>query len=168
METRPRAPRAGPGWRHAAAALGAALSLIGVHWLAVVPERAEPAAQPAAGRTAAAAARAASAPETTLPSVAAQPAATREPAAPEAPAPVENAPEAEAAVPADAPPAVAVSLNARPWAHIEIDGKEVGVTPLADVPLAPGLHRFRARFADGRVIERTTRVDAYRNRVVFP
>jgi hypothetical protein len=69
---------------------------------------------------------------------------------------------------ARAPTPILVSLNARPWARIEVDGRDVGVTPLADVPIAPGIHRFRAHLADGRVIEQTAHIDAYRNRVIFP
>jgi hypothetical protein len=69
---------------------------------------------------------------------------------------------------ARAPTPILVSLNARPWARIEVDGRDVGVTPLADVPIAPGIHRFRAHLADGRVIEQTARIDAYRDRVIFP
>lgn len=71
---------------------------------------------------------------------------------------------------AAAPPMrrVPVSVNARPWARIEVDGREVGVTPLGNVPLEPGPHRFRAHLPDGRVVERTTDVDAHRDHVVFP
>jgi hypothetical protein len=63
---------------------------------------------------------------------------------------------------------VPVSVNARPWARIEVDGREVGVTPLGNVPLEAGPHRFRAHLPDGRVVERTTDVDAHRDHVVFP
>ena len=62
----------------------------------------------------------------------------------------------------------AVSLNARPWARIEVDGREVGVTPLADLPLATGHHSFRAHLPDGSVVEREAHIDAYRDRMVFP
>jgi hypothetical protein len=65
-------------------------------------------------------------------------------------------------------PSIPVSLNARPWARIEVDGREVGITPLADLPMTPGLHRFRAHLADGRVVERALRIDAYRNHISFP
>jgi len=93
--------------------------------------------------------------------------AVRVTAMPAALAPDPAAAEAlPAALPAAAP--IRVSLNARPWARIEVDGREIGVTPLAEVPIAPGLHHFRARLADGRVIERSVRVDAYRDRIVFP
>jgi hypothetical protein len=75
--------------------------------------------------------------------------------------------EVKVVVPAPVP-TIPVSLNARPWARIEVDGREVGVTPLADLPMAPGPHRFRAHFPDGRVVERTVRVDAYRDHISFP
>ena len=63
---------------------------------------------------------------------------------------------------------IRVSLNARPWARIEIDGRDVGVTPLADLAVSPGLHRFRAHLPDGRVIERDLRLDRDRNHISFP
>jgi len=66
------------------------------------------------------------------------------------------------------PPTIAVSLNARPWARIEVDGSEVGITPLGDLPISPGRHRFRAHLADGRVVERVVQIDAYRDHISFP
>ena len=66
------------------------------------------------------------------------------------------------------PPTIAVSLNARPWARIEVDGREVGITPLGDLPLSPGPHRLRAHLADGRVVERVVQIDAYRDHISFP
>ena len=81
-----------------------------------------------------------------------------EPAAPETPPEPEEAPART----------VRVSLNADPWAHIAIDGRDVGVTPMADLELTEGPHRFRARFPDGRVMERTLRVDAVRDHLSFP
>jgi hypothetical protein len=50
---------------------------------------------------------------------------------------------------------ILISVNADPWATIEIDGTYIGETPLADIPLSEGPHRFRARLYDDRVIERT-------------
>lgn len=63
---------------------------------------------------------------------------------------------------------IPVSLNAEPWAQIEVDGRDVGATPIAGLLLAPGPHRFQARFPDGRVVERTLRVDGHRDRFSFP
>jgi hypothetical protein len=61
-----------------------------------------------------------------------------------------------------------VNLNAYPWARIEIDGIEVGETPLAGVPLRPGPHAFRAHLPDGRTVERTVEIDAENRHVAFP
>jgi hypothetical protein len=96
---------------------------------------------------------------------------------PWAPPPV--APQSHATAQVGAPPAVTqvaaasarpilVNLNASPWARIEVDGQPVGVTPLANLPLAPGPHRFRARFPDGRVLERVEQIETRRNHVTFP
>lgn len=53
---------------------------------------------------------------------------------------------------------VAVSVNAVPWAEIEVDGIVVGVTPLANLPLVPGPHVVRARMPDGRTLERRVEI----------
>lgn len=45
-----------------------------------------------------------------------------------------------------------------------MDGRSLGPTPVGDVRLAPGEHRLRATFPDGRRVERRIRVDALRNR----
>lgn len=89
----------------------------------------------------------------------------------ETPAPPVEPPLAEPEpdpAPEPTPPTINVSLNALPWANIEIDGQDFGVTPMADVKLTEGPHRFRARFPDGRVMERTVRIDAVRDHVTFP
>jgi hypothetical protein len=155
-------------WRpHAIVALGIALAFLGVDRLAVpmalpevepgpVAERSEPiqAREPAAVPLAHA--------------VAARP--VREPARDldPKPEPVKRAAtERKAAAPAPVP-SIPVSLNARPWARIEVDGRDVGITPLADLPIAPGPHQFRAHLPDGRVVERTVHVDAYRDHIRFP
>jgi hypothetical protein len=91
------------------------------------------------------------------------PAVVREPAAVAAPPPVPAAAErAVAATP------VSVSINADPWAHIEVDGAAVGETPIAALALAPGVHRVVARMSDGRLLERTVEIDASNRRIVFP
>ena len=55
---------------------------------------------------------------------------------------------------------LAVQINASPWANIEVDGIDLGATPLANVPLLSGKHAFRAEMPDGRIIERTVEIDA--------
>ena len=95
--------------------------------------------------------------------------AAAEPVVPELPAPVPAADVPAEPVPAEPPVrTIRVNLNAQPWAHIEVDGREVGVTPMADLQLTAGPHRFRARFPDGRVMERTVRIDALRDHITFP
>jgi hypothetical protein len=61
-----------------------------------------------------------------------------------------------------------VSVNADPWAEIEVDGKSVGETPIARLPVAPGRHRFLARMPDGRVLERELDIAREGGRLVFP
>jgi hypothetical protein len=92
-----------------------------------------------------------------------------------APAPAEPAPgatapgekpaaaiEPEAVAPARAQPlgSFAVQINASPWANVEVDGIDLGATPLANIPLLGGPHAFRVRLPDGRVIERTIEISA--------
>jgi hypothetical protein len=62
---------------------------------------------------------------------------------------------------------LAVQINASPWANVEIDGIDLGVTPLANIPLFAGAHAFRVRMPDGRVIERTVEIDAERRFISF-
>jgi MSHA biogenesis protein MshM len=73
------------------------------------------------------------------------------------------------AAPSAAPPAdaLAVNVNASPWARVEIDGVDVGETPLAGIPLRPGPHAFRAELPDGRIVERTVEIDADHRHVAF-
>jgi hypothetical protein len=63
---------------------------------------------------------------------------------------------------------ILVHVNARPWAHIAIDGRDQGDTPLGNVPLSPGLHRFRAELPGGRVVDREVMIDAQTRHVSFP
>jgi len=62
---------------------------------------------------------------------------------------------------------LAVQINASPWANIEVDGIDLGATPLANIPLFAGTHSFRARMPDGRIIERTVEIDAERRFISF-
>jgi hypothetical protein len=89
---------------------------------------------------------------------------------PEAVREVSPAPPASPpAFPAAAQPEqrIDVSINASPWASVEIDGEGVGETPLGGVPLSPGPHRFRLTFPDGSVKERVIEVDAEHRAIVF-
>jgi MSHA biogenesis protein MshM len=72
-----------------------------------------------------------------------------------------------AAAPARGAEALAVNVNAVPWARVEVDGVEVGETPLAGIPLLPGPHTFRAELPDGRIVERRVEIDAANRHVVF-
>jgi hypothetical protein len=54
----------------------------------------------------------------------------------------------------------AVQINATPWAEIQIDGVTLGPTPLANIPLLAGTHLFRAKMANGLIIERAIHIDA--------
>jgi type II secretory pathway predicted ATPase ExeA len=92
------------------------------------------------------------------------------PLPPAASSEVAPAPPAVAPQPAPrraVPAAIAVSINATPWAVVKIDGREVGETPLAGIPLAPGRHSFEARMPDGTTRQQTIAVDAAHNAVVF-
>ncbi|MGH0037265.1 MAG: AAA family ATPase [Myxococcota bacterium] len=80
---------------------------------------------------------------------------------------LEEGSEAEAEPLSGEIPPVLVSVNAVPWARIEIDGVGVGVTPLADVPLDPGEHEFRAIFGDGREVVRSEKIDPLNRRILF-
>jgi hypothetical protein len=58
---------------------------------------------------------------------------------------------------------VRVSLNASPFAEIEVDGRPVGATPIGNLRLAVGLHRIRATFPDGRQVDQILEVDRLQN-----
>jgi hypothetical protein len=59
-----------------------------------------------------------------------------------------------------APPAAPgfVNIYADPWASVAVDGKPLGSTPLAQVPLAPGVHRVRLRNPKSGTVERLVRI----------
>jgi type II secretory pathway predicted ATPase ExeA len=60
-----------------------------------------------------------------------------------------------------------VGVNAYPWALIEIDGTEVGETPIAGIELSEGAHTFRAYMPDGKVREKVVIIDAFNHTVSF-
>ena len=60
-----------------------------------------------------------------------------------------------------------MNVNATPWAQVSVDGVDVGVTPLAGLPLLPGRHIFKARFADGRVQQRLVEITNEQRHVSF-
>jgi type II secretory pathway predicted ATPase ExeA len=71
--------------------------------------------------------------------------------------------------PLAAPPAgPRLSVNARPWAAISLDGTPVGETPLGELRITPGAHVVSAKLPDGRVVERTVEARAGDVYLVFP
>jgi hypothetical protein len=68
---------------------------------------------------------------------------------------------------AEPPRMIATNINANPWARIEIDGVDYDTTPLGEVMLQEGPHRFRAFMPDGRVVERTEKISRSNSRILF-
>ncbi len=69
------------------------------------------------------------------------------PKAPPAPAPqVASAPSRATSAPARPKRrdgrAGSLDVNTEPWSEVELDGRALGMTPLANVPLSPGRHRL--------------------------
>ena len=60
-----------------------------------------------------------------------------------------------------------MQVNARPWANIEVNGVDLGPTPLAGIPLLAGKHQFRARMPDGRVLDREIEINEENRFIVF-
>jgi hypothetical protein len=101
-----------------------------------------------------------------------EPSSPKESALPRAAQTGTEGPAARSVVPEVGPSRVTVTpipvhINAAPWATIEVDGVEVGETPIAGIPLAPGSHLFRARMPDGRVLEKTVQIGAETRYVTF-
>jgi type II secretory pathway predicted ATPase ExeA len=61
-----------------------------------------------------------------------------------------------------------LSVNARPWATISLDGTPVGETPLGELSVTPGPHVVSAKLPDGRVVERAVEARGGDVYVVFP
>jgi hypothetical protein len=79
--------------------------------------------------------------------------------------PASRAPASRA--PAVPPPEVEIGINASPWAHVEMDGRALGTTPLGGVRVPAGPHVFRARMADGRWLERRIVIGPGEHTLVF-
>ena len=101
-----------------------------------------------------------------------QPAAAPEPVAAVAAAPPAEEPAPFPALPpvslAPPPAGPRLSVDAEPWAEIQVDGRPVGETPLGDLPLPPGSHRVSAKLPDGRVLERRVEMRGGDVYLVFP
>jgi hypothetical protein len=54
---------------------------------------------------------------------------------------------------------VEVNINALPWAHVRVDGRELGTTPLGAVGLDVGLREFELRFPGGRSVTYAVEID---------
>jgi AAA domain/PEGA domain len=68
---------------------------------------------------------------------------------------------------AAAPPAtIRVSVNSDPWSDVQVDGVDAGSTPLT-IELVPGAHRFRAKMASGRIVEKQVEVTPDHNRIAL-
>ena len=78
-----------------------------------------------------------------------------EPAPPPAPTP---APAAEA--PPARPRVGWINIYADPWAHVLVDGRKVGTTPLSRLALPAGKHRFRFVRPGSLPTERTVHIQA--------
>jgi hypothetical protein len=110
----------------------------------------------------------AAAPEPKTVPEAAAPAAAPTPPEPEPLPPIAAAPPV-LALPAGAPrPGARLSVNATPWAEIQLDGRALGQTPLGEVPLSPGRHRVSAKMPDGSIIERSVEARGGDVYVTFP
>jgi hypothetical protein len=78
-------------------------------------------------------------------------------------------PQAAAAAAEGTDGSISVHINAVPWARVEIDDRDLGITPLGNVRLEPGRHLLRARLPDGRIIEREVQIDAsHRHLLIEP
>ena len=83
--------------------------------------------------------------------------------------PDEHVPPSLEATPLGPPPAgPRLSVNAAPWAEIQLDGELVGETPIGELAVSPGTHLVSARLPDGRVLERHIEARAGDVYVVFP
>jgi type II secretory pathway predicted ATPase ExeA len=139
------------------------------------PVEAAPPAEPGPTSTAPASRPARSHARSLAPPLPAEPPAP-DPSRPELPVSVSTPPFPDEHVPAllepeplaEPPAGPRLSVNARPWAAIRLDGNPVGETPLGELRVTPGLHVVSATLPDGRVVERHVEARAGDLYVVFP
>jgi hypothetical protein len=81
---------------------------------------------------------------------------------------IEQAPPPEPVAAAPPEIRIPVFVNSVPPARIEIDGRDVGPTPIAGLPVPAGTRRIAALFPDGRRLERSVEVEGAEVYVLFP
>jgi serine/threonine protein kinase len=75
-------------------------------------------------------------------------------------APSDSRSHRQTALPAPADVPGFVNVYAEPWAYVFVDRKAVGATPLARLPLSPGLHRVQLTNPHARTVERLVRISS--------
>jgi serine/threonine-protein kinase len=79
-----------------------------------------------------------------------------EPPRPGATAPSPARPPSTEVAPTLRDAAAHLRINAEPWAHVTLDGRPLGETPLMDVEVEPGRHRLRFEHVPSEAIEERT------------
>jgi hypothetical protein len=77
-------------------------------------------------------------------------------------------PSVAAPPPVRSAPRTRVIVNAIPPALVQVDGRFVGETPIAELALEPGRHRVAAEFEDGTKVEREVEVSGEVMLLVLP
>jgi serine/threonine-protein kinase len=59
-----------------------------------------------------------------------------------------------------------VNIYADPWAHVSVDGRALGATPLAHIPLPAGTHRLRLENPKTRPVERLVHIESGKTELI--
>ncbi|MCP5059480.1 MAG: AAA family ATPase [bacterium] len=87
---------------------------------------------------------------------------------PSPPEPAARPPSAPRPLPVAATgPPVTIRVEANPPARVLVDGRDLGQTPVAEVTLASGRHRFEVIFPDGTILLREKLIDDRRPEIRF-